>query len=375
MGRSSGSRENPGATPRCRRSGAVHGGRQRRVAIGAAGMLAWLTACGSGVADSSLDRRAPAAVRPVARQAPIDQELTRQRDAYQRAKNRAKSWLDALRVDPIELRAHGIKGKKKLVEQLDAYYSLWKVAAPADRGALLSRIKSIVSVTYEPRYHDMLSISDAWFKEDATSYLRAALLMDRLGLDTRLYRAEIVSIHARLNAHMQQRGPHQREVFHWYYRHFGLEEPFPLEAARRDGIIAQRRDPALLSDGAAYELTHEIYAPFEYGDKLDVDPFDEEARKYLQDALRRLTRRYLARGDLDLAAEFLECQHYLRMREEPTYGEAVTYLLQSQNPDGSWGSYPLQRAQLGDYVRQGYELHTTEVVIGALTAVFDTPMP
>jgi hypothetical protein len=338
-------------------------------------MLAWLVACGSGGADSSLDRRAPSPVPPEAGQAPIGQELARQRDAYQRAMNRAKAWLDALRVDPIELRAHGINGKKKLVEQLDAYYSLWKVAAPADREALLSRIKRVVSVTYDPRYHDMLSISDAWFKQDATSYLRAALLMDRLGLDTRLYRTEIAKIHARLNAHMRQRGPHQREVFHWYYRHFGLEEPFPLEEARRDGIIAQRLDPALISDRAAYELTHEIYAPFEYGDKLDADPFDEEARKYVQDALRRLTRRYLSKRDPDLAGEFLECQHYLRMQEEPTYREAVTYMLRSQNPDGSWGSYPVQRAQLGDYVRQAYELHTTEVVIGALTVVFDTPMP
>jgi hypothetical protein len=31
--------------------------------------------------------------------------------------------------------------------------------------------------------------------------------------------------------------------------------------------------------------------------------------------------------------------------------------------------------RLGDYVRQGYQLHTTLVAILALTAVFEEPMP
>ena len=42
------------------------------------------------------------------------------RDRYSRAMVRARTWLDELQVDPLELRKKGIKGKKKLVEHLDA---------------------------------------------------------------------------------------------------------------------------------------------------------------------------------------------------------------------------------------------------------------
>ncbi len=305
---------------------------------------------------------------------PLPVPVAAQRAAYEQSIRRAQAWLDTLHVDPGELRAHGIKGKKKLVELLDAYYELWKVAGPQDREVLLARIREVVQVTYEPAYHDMLTISDEWFKQDATSYLRAAVLMERIGLDTSMYRAEIARIHDRLDAHMRERGPHQREVFHWYYRNFGLSEPFPLEEARNEGVIAHRKDPAVMSAPEVYELTHEIYAPFEYGDKRDVSPFDGSERRYLRDALDRLLRRYLAVKDPDLVAELLECEHYLKMDDGPASREAVTYLLGSQNQDGSWGSYPRQRRVLGDYVKQGFELHTTMVVIGALAVEFERPV-
>ena len=296
------------------------------------------------------------------------------RAAYEESIRRARAWLDTLHVDPGELRAHGIKGKKKLVELLDAYYELWKAAGPEEREALMARIREVVKVTYEPSYHDMLAISDEWFKQDSTSYLRAAVLMERLGLDTRMYRAEIARIHGRLDAQMRERGPQQREMFHWYYRNFGLSEPFPLEEARNDGVIAHRKNPASMSNLDVYELTHEVYAPFEYGDRRDANPFGPPEKKYLRDALDRLLRRYLSRQDPDLVAELLECQHYLKMDDGPASREAVAYLLGSQNEDGSWGRYPRQRQVLGDYVKQGFELHTTMVVVGALAVEFEKPV-
>jgi uncharacterized protein DUF6895 len=350
--------------------------RRRARRICPAAVLVCLAACGkpapalstSGQTDSRAAVVAGQETAGEARAAPP-------RDAYLQSMKRARAWLDVLRVDPIELRAHGIKGKKKLVEQIDAYYSLWKVAGPGDRDSLLARLGEVVKVTDLPAYHDMLSISDEWFKEDSTSYLRAAILMGRLGLDTRQYRAEILKIQDRLNKQMPQRGTHQREAFHWYYRELGLVEPFPLQEARNEGIIAHRQDPATFSDDTAYQLTHEIFVPFEFGDKLDAHPFDDGEQGYLRDALSRLTRRYLSRRNPDLTAELLECQHYLRMQQEPSYREAVAFLLESQNPDGSWGAAPRHTWLPPEYVRQQFVLHTTMVVIGALTEVYDRPMP
>jgi hypothetical protein len=288
---------------------------------------------------------------------------------------RARAWLDNLHVDPLELRTVRIKGKKKLVEQLDSYYRLWQVAPPDEKNKLLERIRQVVAITYEDRYHDMATISDRWFKQDATSYLRAAVLMERLGLDTNLYREEIKKIHGRLNDHMTKRGPHQRRVFHWYYAHFGLTEPFPLDGALEAGVIARRLDPAKMTNDAVYSLTHEVYAVYEYGDRREVDPFDAGSKTYLRAAIEALIQRYKAKGDPDLAGELVECLHYLRMQDSPAYLDGVRFLLDSQNQDGSWGIYARQAERFGKYVDHGFRLHTTLVAIGALTAIFERPMP
>jgi len=301
--------------------------------------------------------------------------LTEHRAAYEAAKEKARAWLDGVKVDPAELRANNIKGKKKLVEQLDAYRRLWVVAKPAEKAVLLERFKQVAAVAYEDGYHDMGSNSDEWFKQDATSYLRAAVLMERMGLDTKRYREEIKKIHPRLNAQMDRRGPHQQRVFHWYYATFGLEEPFPLADALQKGVIATRIDPATMTSAQMYELTHEVYALYEYGDVLDIDPFDEADKAYLHATLPALVDRLIQAHDPDLMGEVVECLHYLRFQQLPAYLAGVKFLLETQNADGSWGHYARERKKLGDFVKQGFELHTTLVVLGALTAVFDRPMP
>ena len=162
---------------------------------------------------------------------------------YHEAIARARAWLDQLRVDPAELRAAGIKGKKKLVELLDAYVRLHAIADLEERPEILARAWQVAAVTYTDGYHDMLAISDKHFKQDATSYLRTAYLMEGLGLDTTRFRREIWRIEGRLDGHMRRRGSHQRMAFHWYYGHFGLKEPFDLAAGFEKGAVAARLAP------------------------------------------------------------------------------------------------------------------------------------
>jgi hypothetical protein len=298
--------------------------------------------------------------------------LVANRADYVAAISRARQWLDGLRIDPRELRAQGIKGKKKLTEQLDAYYRLWQIAEPNERQALLRRIEAVVAVTYDGAYHDLLAVNDRQFKQDATSYLRAALLMDRLGLDTVEYRKEIGRIQSRLDAHLSERGAHQRAVFHWYYRHFGLKEPFPLEGALQEGYIAARAQPSDLELIDVYGLTHEIFVPYEYGDRLDADPFDDADKRYLRGTLDRLTARYLER-DPDIVAELVCCMRYLEFVDSAYYRQGLAYLLQSQNPDGSWGDLDRAERSLGSYGVPAFILHTTLVAIDALTIAFHEP--
>jgi len=287
---------------------------------------------------------------------------------------RARVWLDNLDVDPSTLRSQGIKGKKKLTEQIDAYYRLWQVAPVQQKQLLVDRVRQVAQVTREPGFHDLLAVSDDQFKQDSTSYLRTALLLERMGIDTAHYRVEIAKLQQRLNHHMKLRGPHQRRVFHTYYQHFGLVEPFPLVDALELGIIARRAPVETLSGDDAYGLTHEVYALYDYGERLDVDPFTVDDKTYLRPTLQMLVAVYMRRGNPDLVAELVDCLHLLRMNDAPVYQTGSAYLLNTQNSDGSWGRYRRQEQRIGEFVHQGYELHTTLVAIVALTAIFDRPM-
>lgn len=290
---------------------------------------------------------------------------------YQSAIERARKWLDETEADPIELRAKGFKGKKSMTMLIDTYMRLYDVASDGEKERILERLRGIAKVTYTPEYHDMLTTDDKAFKQDATSYLRAAYLMDRLGLDTTLYREEIRKAHARLNGHMHKRGVHQRMAFHWYYEHFNLKEPFPLARAYRRGIIATRRDPATFSRMDGYHLTHEIFVPCRYGEQLPGDFFSAEDRAYLRPTLEKLTVEYIERDDPDLTAEFASCMAYLGFTDSPVFVQSIEYLLKVQNKDGSWGDYEHLRQRLGDYVRQHLYLHTVGVAIDALISAFE----
>lgn len=297
--------------------------------------------------------------------------LSRNIPRYEKAIGLARSWLDGLTVDPLKLRAAGIKGKKKLVEMLDVYLRLHAIVPPEEKRALLERIKEIAAVTYEPGYHDMLEINDVHFKQDATSYLRAAYLMEWFGLDTSLYRKEIRRVHERLNEHMPTRGPNQQMAFHWYYKHFGLKEPFDLAKGFERGVIASRLDPyKFRANTQVYHLTHEVFVPYEFGEKLDADFFTTEDLAYLRHALDRLTVSYIMQRNPDLTAELVSCIRYLRLTDLAVYREGLDYLLDSQRPEGKWGNYEKYRKRHGNLVDQGWYLHTTAVVVDALTIAF-----
>ncbi|MEI6297741.1 MAG: FeoB small GTPase domain-containing protein, partial [bacterium] len=218
-----------------------------------------------------------------------------------------------------------------------------------------------------PGYHDMLRVNDQQFKEDSTSYLRVAFLMDRFGLDTKLYRQEIIKVLPRLNTQMKYRGSDQRMAFHLYYKHFGLEEPFPLQAAYQTGVISSRHTPAWFKQNKMemYNLTHEIFVPYEFGEKLDVDFFSEPDKAYLRPLLADLTAYGIGLDDADITAELTSCLRYLHFTSLPVYQESLQYLLKSQRPDGKWGNYERHRGFYGDYVNQAFYLHTTLVVVDA----------
>ena len=296
----------------------------------------------------------------------VDKNFTRHKQMIQKA----LAFLDRLVIDPVALREEGIKGRKKLVELLDAYVAIHRHAAPEDKATLLARFKRAASVTASPGYHDMLTVSDKQFKQDATSYLRACYLMDKMGLPTGAYRGHIDAIKARLDGHMSKRGWHQRMSFKHYYHHFNMAPPKELQDPFSNTLISRRANPYLLHLGQAYDLTHEVFVPHDYGGKLTTDQFSRDDRIYLRRALEVLATVWIARKDVDLVGELLACLRYTGNHDLQVYRDGLSLILASQQPSGAFGDYERLRPKRGDDLDLALYLHTTSVVMDILPLAF-----
>jgi len=286
---------------------------------------------------------------------------------------KAKHWLDTLEYRPDILRGYGLKGKKKVVELFEAYLAIYDYMPEAEKIKIDHKLQKIAFLTLNPRYHDMLKLSDNEFHEDATSYLRLCYLLEKKGFDTQLYRQEISRALARYNGHMWQRGVSQKMIFHRYYEYFQLPEPFSLLEAYKNGIISQRLDIRTLSLSDVYLLTHEIFAAAGLDGKGAIDFFSQDDIIYIKKTLTRLTQKYLNQRNVDIVAELLICMSLIKMEKEKIYKQGLSFLLNSQNPDGSFGSfqYHYKDKVHKDFYKEAFFLHPTMVTLKALQLVAD----
>jgi|GEM_PF-1611545 len=281
---------------------------------------------------------------------------------------KAKGWLGTIVIDPVALQKLDIKGKKKMVELLDAYVTRWRTTLdPAERAEYLERIKVVVQPTSTAQYHNMGTVSDREFKQSSLSYLRACYLMEEVGLDTSMYRAEIAKIRPRLDPHVGQRGVDQRMTFHLYYKAFGMDEPLDLAAAFKESLIVKRVRPQELTANDVYQLTHEVFSAYGFGRLSQPLFMSDEDVAYTRGALDELVEPVVSSGNPDLAAELVISLHLTGGRNTSGFITGVKYLLQSQKSDGSWGNYDQKKKEFGDMVKIIWELHTTGVALKALS--------
>jgi hypothetical protein len=283
---------------------------------------------------------------------------------------RARTWLDGMTVDPIELGRRGLLGKLKLAELLSAYYQLWKAASGGEREALLRRIEQIVKPVRQRKYHDMLSVDRDLFNRESTSYLWIAYLMERAGLDISDYRKSILGLQARLDARLEEGGPQVRKILQWQYAYFGLAWPSTMGEPRREFILTMRPDFRNFDRELGYRLTHEVLALYEYGDALGTDPLPDDELRYARAALYWLARENVRAGETDLAAELATCLRLVRALDLPVYPEALKHLLDTQLASGAWGRFEAVRRTQGEEMQRLARLHTTGDSVQALLLAF-----
>jgi len=290
---------------------------------------------------------------------------------YLLLKHKAWAWFDQLDVDPIELLKHGVKGKKKLAEILDAYLSLYQHTTDAkERDRIQQRVAQLARHTQRSEYHDMLVNSGTEFLQNSMSYFRVLWLLEHFGQETTAYRQQLLAVKPRMDEHFKRRGPWQRAMFAEYYVRFGLEKP-PELSSLPDGVIPQRLPLAQYDRDKAYYLTHEVFVAFDYGLQRTQHSFTPEDLAYLRTILPVLATASRQQQDQDLLAELLLCMTYLGWHTEQEYCQDINYLLDSQNPNGTWGNYEALRNTAGQYLDQQVYLHTTLVAMKALLAAYE----
>ena len=296
---------------------------------------------------------------------------------YQRARQKARAWLDRLEVDAAELVAHDVKGIKKLAEILYAYLSLYEhTDDPAEKAKIFLRVTRLALQVSRDEYHAILTGSDEVFHENSMSYLRVLHLLEQFGLEMGAYRRRLAAIRPQMDAHLTKRGPWQRAMFADYYDRFGLEKPAILrDTPTASGILAQRKPLAAFTIEAAYRLTHEVYVAYDYGMRRKQDRLTPEDIAYLRQLVPGLLRWSIQADNPDLAAELLSCMTYLGWHDYPIYTQAIGFLLDSQNANGSWGDYERLRPRVGKYVDQHAYLHTTMTATRALLDAFEGDWP
>jgi hypothetical protein len=298
-----------------------------------------------------------------------------QYNEYISLKARSWSWLDQLEVDPVLLRDSGLKGKKKLAEILQAYMSLAHYTHdPGAQARIQQRVLQLARQTERPEYHDMEVTSDADFLQNSLSYLRVLELLQYFSYDTTSYLQHLQAMKARLDAHMSKRGPWQQAMFALYYTRFGLEKP-PGLTLTMTGLMQQRFPPLQYDREKAYQLTHEVFVVFDYGLQRAQHLLTAEDREYLRVVLPMLVRTSLRYHDADLLAEVLLCMLYVGWQTTPIYCQGLYYLLEHQNPNGTWGNYEILRQAGQPYVDQHVYLHTTMVVLQSLIEAYEGHWP
>ena len=270
------------------------------------------------------------------------------------------------------LRKHGVKGQKKLAEILQAYLNLDQYASDAAAHERIQQhVVQLARHTQRPEYHhDMLVSSDTEFLQNSMSYLRVLWLLKHLKQDTTAYRQRLLTVKPRLDEHLKWRGLWQQAMFAEYYTRFGLEKP-PGLSLSIEGVVIQRLPLTQYNRDKAYHLTHEVFVAFDYGLRRVQSHFTAEDLAYIRMVLPVLAQATIQQNDQDLLAETLQCMTYLGWQREPVYCQGINYLLDNQNPNGTWGHYETLRTADEPYFDQRLYLHTTMVAMQALSEAYE----
>lgn len=290
---------------------------------------------------------------------------------------RAEAWMNALTVDPVQLREqYGMKGKKHFVEWLVGYRSIAEFYRRLPNGGdeisrICLHVRNGLGVLEHSAYHDLGAVDNQRFAEDATSYLFACQLAKYFGFDDGMYRSEIRKILPRYYEFISTRGSMQRMASIRRLGALGLPATDKMESLVERSQIRQRKPLSQMLKSDVYVLIHELVHLTEMG-RHPPQLLNAEDKTYLSDLFGELLYPTMLE-DIDLLAEVVEALVYLRAGKTEPMHNALDWIARCQNENGSFGAYEAERPDLERQgsaydIDVGMYLHTTIVCLKALVA-------
>ncbi|MEE9349825.1 MAG: hypothetical protein V3U80_07240 [Flavobacteriaceae bacterium] len=286
-------------------------------------------------------------------------------NTYDKVIERTTSFADNLNFDLDYIREKGLPDKKFLAEFLGLYLKLDKAAkSDIKKNKIRERLKPFYEKTLKPAFHNMASVDDRLFKKNSMSYMRILWLLQQMKFDTKFYESELKKVQKRMDDHMKIRGEWQRAVFDKYYDYFKIKKPIILrEAKRLKGPITTRQPISFYNRSKAYNITHFLFAAFDYGNKKTQTRFTKKDISYLKEILPQIIQKFEQKFNDDIVAELLTCQVLIGDTKTPAFKKSFNRLIRRQNNDGSFGAYERGRQKVGSDVEFRQYMHTTLVAL------------
>jgi len=252
--------------------------------------------------------------------------------------------IEWLFKNPVDIQREGFL---ELAEEVNLFYMFYLRADSADekefyRSSILSRIG------YLFREHD-LRVNHY---EEILGYLYFAHIMKRLGVTNQHYddflETEVLQnsmIHTPSNTFMMLSSA--------MIEGLGRIPQVPLQGLIDQGIIARlSRSPELVPIDKAYvtavdiqnfyyEVTHEIFAMSNYGERDPSAYILDDELQFLKRIIPLGLARFVEEGEVDIVSELIVCARMLGYTDFNCFEEAVQFILDAQKGDGSFG--PIRR--------------------------------
>lgn len=290
---------------------------------------------------------------------------------------KATQWLVNCSVDPIELEKKEMKGKKHFLEKLFAFYQLYLHTTDSSKKEIYRKIlKQMFKVTDNADYH-LINDDESRFKSEIVSYLHACYLMEQLGFDSHKYKGCIKKLLPRIERHLPVRNASVQMTIAYFLRELGYETENAFTRIFKNTLIYNIKGLGTVNvfdfefNSSMLGVCHEIFALSEYGRKK-INLLTKEKKAYLKNIIKSSIEQIISSGDiryLDLLAEMLVSLNYLGCDNLPEYKRGVSFIINCQNENGSFGDYERFRsyfAQQGIDIDIKWYLHSTVVCLWAL---------